>query len=196
MTFIGPANTGPPQPWVVQSRRSGINGWVIGSVLFVGALLAFLWWLMGGLPFSDHDRYAAIPVPGSQSVELPEGDVRLAYQESGIPDDDSAEVPEGLEVRVRRPDGSELRVERISENLFSIKLEDTGHVPYGRLDVPREGTYAIDVELPESSSTRADPLIAVGEPPINPFGAPIVGAIAIFVPFAAVSLLLGVWRLR
>lgn len=190
MTFIGRVDSGPSQPWVTQRRRPGIWGWISLGLLLTGALLAFVWWLIGGLPFGDHDRYAAIPVPGSDTVELPEGDVRLHYQESGIPTEESAETPEGLEVRVTSRDGRPVRVERISENLFSVTVEDTGHVPYGRLDVPRAGTYTFNVELPRGSVTRADPLIAVGEPPINPFGAPIVGAIVIFVPFAAVSLLL------
>lgn len=159
-------------------------------LLLIGGMISLVWWLMGGYPFTDHDRYAAIPVPGTAVAELPAGDVRIAYQESGIPDDLSADMPDGMLVRVVAGDGTELPVERISEDLFSIKGGDTGHVAYGKIDVPRAGEYTIQVEIPEDASTRAAPIVAVGEPPWNPFGPPIVGAMVVLAPFLFISAVL------
>jgi hypothetical protein len=179
-------------------RRPWLAAWI---VLAVGLLLAGLWFLLGGLPFSDHDRHGSVSVPGTGEVELPTGDVRVFFQESDLSGDESATVPEGVEVTVVGPTGSPVPISKtfgtiggISVGLSSTTIGVVGHTDYGRMAVLTAGAHSVTVT--QASATGAtDPTITFGEPPLNPFGPPIVGAAIIFAPFVLIAvLLLLIWR--
>lgn len=174
-------------------RRPWLAIWIL---LSVGFLLAGLWFFLGGLPFSDHDRYGSLAVPGTVQLELPGGDVRVFFQESGLSTDDSATVPEGVEVSVVDQGGRSVAIRKsfsniggISISLFSSTIGDVGHTDYGRMDVPGAGRYAVTVTQ-AAAIAAADPTITFGEPPLNPFGPPIVGASIVFAPFLLVAVVL------
>jgi len=172
-----------------QRRRSIAPWWVALIVLGVGVLLGALWFLLGGLPFTNHAAYGRVPVPGTGAVNLPVGTVWVHFEEDGISgENDSADMPADLLVVVTSPAGS-LGIVRLSENLFSSSTNNTGHVPYGRIQVQGAGVYQVTAAAAQQTSAVA-PRVTFGEPPWNPFGPLIFGALIVFAPFAALAVLL------
>lgn len=177
----------PPAP--PSSRRSVAPWWVGLIVLGVGAILAFAWFALGGLPFTNHAAYGRVPVPGVGTLALPAATVRISFEEDGvIGEDDSADMPSDLLVVVTGP-GGDVPVSRISENLFSSTTDTTGFVPYGQIEIESAGDYQVNASATEVTSA-VSPRITFGEPPWNPFGPPIVGALLILAPFALLALIL------
>ena len=175
----------PPQ----QRRRSIAPWWAALIVLGVGLLLGLMWFLFGGLPFTNHAAYGRVAVPGAGVVSLPVGAVWIHFEEDGISgENDSADMPGDLQVIVASSTGA-IQVSRLSENLFSSSTNNTGHVPYGQMQVPAAGTYQVTTAAAQQTSAVA-PRVTFGEPPWNPFGPLIVGALIVFAPFAIVALIL------
>ena len=52
---------------------------VIATTVIVAVVVGVLWYVIGGWP-RDHDRYGVVPIPGQRVLELPEGEVRLAFE--------------------------------------------------------------------------------------------------------------------
>jgi hypothetical protein len=172
-----------------QRRRSLAPSWVAPIVLGVGALLGAAWFMIGGLPFSNHAAYGRVPVPGTGDLTLPAGVVWIHFEEDGISgEDDSADMPTDLQVVVTSAGGA-LAIERLSESLFSSSTNNTGHVPYGRIEVPAAGSYQVTTAAAQQTSA-VTPRVTFGEPPWNPFGPLIVGALVVFAPFAVIALVL------
>ncbi len=173
-------------PQGVGRRRSIAPWWVALIILGAGLLVAIVWFALGGLPFTNHAAYGRVPVPGSGAVVLPAGDVRISFEEDGIfGEDDSADMPADLAVVVSGPAGA-VPMERISANLFSSSTNNTGHVPYGRIDSPGAGSYQVSTTSSVPTSA-VSPRVTFGEPPWNPFGPPIVGSILILAPFLVLA---------
>jgi hypothetical protein len=61
-------------------------GVVVGGVLAVG------WYILGGFP-RDHDKYGEVAVPGTTVIALPEGDVRLNFENHATRSGDSTTLP-------------------------------------------------------------------------------------------------------
>jgi len=157
--------------------------------LSIGATLGAVWFLLGGLPFTNHAAYGRVPVPGGDSVTLPAGIVWIHFEEDGIfGENDSADMPSDLQVSVTSASGA-IAVSRLSENLFSMNVNETGHVPYGQIQVSTAGSYQVATTAAQQTSA-VSPRVTFGEPPWNPFGAPIVGALVTFAPFALLALVL------
>lgn len=158
-------------------------------VLGVGLLLGAVWFLLGGLPFSNHAAYGRVAVPGTGVVTLPAGTVWIHFEEDGISgENDSADMPSDLQVVVTSAGGA-LQISRLSESLFSSSTNNTGHVPYGRIELPEGGRYEVATSAAQPTSAVA-PRVTFGEPPWNPFGPLIVGALVVFAPFALLALVL------
>lgn len=174
-------------------RRSIAPWWVAAIPLGIGALLAVLWFVFGGLPITNHAAFGRVPVPGVGAVTLPAGTVWIHFEEDGVfGEDDSAQMPSDLVVSVSSSGGGQsgaVPINRVSENLFSSTTGETGHVPYGTMNVPEAGTYDVTTAATQRTSAVA-PRMTFGEPPLNPFGPPIVGALIVFAPFALLALLL------
>jgi hypothetical protein len=171
-------------------RRSLAPWWVTLIVLSVGVLLGAVWYLLGGLPFTNHAAYGRVAVPGLGTLNLPVGAVWIHFEEDGISgENDSADMPSDLLVVVTSSSGDPLGIARLSENLFSSSTNNTGHVPYGRIEVESAGTYHVTTAAAERTSA-VSPRITFGEPPWNPFGPLIVGALVVFAPFALLALVL------
>lgn len=178
------------QPAPAQQRRRSIAPWWVAPILLgVGLLLGAVWFVLGGLPFTNHAAYGRVPVPGTGAVTLPVGTVWVHFEEDGISgESDSADMPSDLLVVVTSSGGS-LGIVRLSENLFSSSTNNTGHVPYGRIEVPVAGSYQVTTAADQQTSAVA-PRVTFGEPPWNPFGPLIVGALVVFAPFAVLALVL------
>lgn len=175
-----------------QRRRSIAPWWAAAILLVVGLGLGAMWFLIGGLPFTNHAAYGRVTVPGTGVVTLPVGVVWINFEEDGISgENDSADMPSDLLVVMGSTDAIDLglHIERLSENLFSSSNNNTGHVPYGQVRVPAAGTYQVTTSAAQQTSA-VSPRVTFGEPPWNPFGPLIVGALIVFAPFAVLALVL------
>lgn len=144
---------------------------------------------MGGLPFTNHAAHGRVAVPGTGVVTLPVGTVWIHFEEDGISgDNDSADMPSDLQVGISSLSGP-VSITRLSENLFSMNVNNTGHVPYGQVQVPAAGSYQVTAQAAQQTSA-VSPRVTFGEPPWNPFGPLIVGALIVFAPFAVLALIL------
>jgi hypothetical protein len=162
----------------------------LGVLLAIGAGIA--WYLVGGFP-GDHDEHATVNVPGQQVVELPEGDVRLNHENNATRSGDSTildDKPDGLDVQVAPAGGGEpLEVDEVPGWTFSATVNDRGHEPFRKIDVPSEGEYVVQATadgLPPLGSPAlakapaADdngPEITVGAGPWTPFDSKLAGAV-------------------
>ena len=63
--------------------------WMLGVV--IATALAIAWYSLGGFP-RDHDRYGEVPVPGTSVLELPEGDVRINFENHATQSGDSTTI--------------------------------------------------------------------------------------------------------
>lgn len=176
-------------PPAAAKRRAIAPWWVALLVLGTGATLGFIWFVMGGLPFTNHAAYGRVEVPGSGTVSLPAAEIRIFFEEDGVVgEDDSADMPDDLQVVITGPSGT-LAIERIPEFMFSSTVNNTGHVPYGLARPTSAGTYQVTTVANEPTSALA-PRVTFGEPPINPFGPLWVGALILLAPFAVIALIL------
>ena len=164
--------------------------WALG--LFLAVLIGVGWYILGGFP-GDHDEYATVNVPGQEVVNLPAGDVRLNHENNAHTSGDSTildDQPDGLEVRVTPAGGGEpLEIEEVPSWLFSSTVNDRGHEPYRKVEIPSDGDYLIQAtaagQPPLGSpalaqAPKADdagPEIAVGKGPWTPFDSKLAGAI-------------------
>jgi hypothetical protein len=169
----------------------------IGVGLLVAVGLAIAWYELGGLP-RDHDRYGEVGVPGQAVFALPEGDVRLYFENHATQTGGSTTLddqPPGLAVRVTRAGGShELAVENVPSWLFSSTSGDRGHEPLGKVDAPSAGEYLVAASddrsggpkrpaaggaapSAEPPSVDSGPAISVGQSPWTPFDSKLAGAI-------------------
>jgi hypothetical protein len=162
---------------------------VAAIVLGTGATLAFVWFILGGLPFTNHAAYGRVPVPGDGTLTLPSATVRISFEEDGVVgEDDSAEMPSDLVVVVTGS-GGDVPVSRLSENLFSSTTGSTGFVPYGDITPPTAGSYLVTTSASQVTSA-VSPRVTFGDPPFNPFGPAWLGALIILAPFAIVGIIL------
>ncbi len=169
-------------------RRSIAPWWVSLIIVGAGAILALVWFLMGGLPFSNHVAYGQVPVPGQGQVSLSPGEVWLYFEEEGIfGENDSADMPSDLSVSAAGPGGA-LVISRVSDMLFASSTNNVGYVPFGRAQVDSAGTYTVTTA--GSATSAVAPKVTFGDGPWNPFGPPIVGALLILLPFVVLAVIL------
>ena len=187
--MTSPYATYPPPAPAPRRRRSIAPWWVASTVLGVGAILAVVWFALGGLPFTNHATYGRVPVPGDVSLALPAATIRISFEEDGvIGENASADMPSDLVVIVTGA-GGDVAVSRLSENLFSSTTGNTGFVPYGEIQLPAPGNYQVTTSANEVTSA-VTPRVTFGEPPWNPFGPVWLGALLIMAPFALLALIL------
>jgi hypothetical protein len=167
--------------------------WGLGLLLAVG--LGIAWYVLGGFP-RDHDKYGEVSVPGIAALSLPEGDVRLNFENHATRSGDSTTIddqPAGLKVDVTPPGGSQiLHVDDVPSWLFGSTSGDRGHEPFGKVDVPRAGTYLVSASAegepaplaPKLAKATSPPpsvddgaAISVGQSPWTPGGSKELGAI-------------------
>jgi hypothetical protein len=157
-------------------------------ILAIGAVLAFVWFVLGGLPFSNHAAHGQVTVPGQGQVSLPAGDVWLYFEEEGIfGENDSADIPSDLSVTATGPGGA-LVINRVSDMLFSTSVNNVGYVPFGRVELDSPGAYSVTTA--GSATSAVAPKVTFGEGPWNPFGPPIVGSLLIMLPFLVLAVVL------
>jgi hypothetical protein len=176
---------------------------VLGLLVAVGIGVA--WYMLGGLP-RDHDTYGSVSVPGQQVLQLPEGDVRVNFENDTIGSGDTRSIrdrPQRLAVRILpAAGGEEIEVNDVPNWLFSSITNDRGHEPFGRVEIPSPGRYQVRVTADDAhgldsapvnlstSATGSGPEITVGQRPWSPLDSLLLGALlAGLAVFLAVVLL-------
>jgi hypothetical protein len=203
------ASTGPATPDKPFYQRASFwtGPFPLGLGLLVGVALGIAWYILGGFP-RDHDKYGEVAVPGAQVLALPDGEVRLNFENSAHQSGDSTTLddqPPGLQVRVTPAGGGEpLAVDDVPSWLFSSTSGNRGHEPFAKVDVPSAGDYLVQTTadglggLPPPAGAAAanhptvdsGPAISVGAAPWNPLDSKVLGAILVGVAVIAVMLLL------
>jgi hypothetical protein len=182
----------------------GPFAWGLGLVIAIG--LGAAWYTLGGFP-RDHDKYGEVAVPGAAVLALPEGDVRLNFENHATHSGDSTTLddrPSGLKVQVMGG-GAPLPIDDVPSWLFSSTSGSRGHEPYGKIDVPSAGNYLI-VATDDASggvksgkklvspdprpSVDSGPAISVGQSPWTPGDSKVLGAILCGVAVMALVLAL------
>jgi hypothetical protein len=180
--------------------------WGIALVVAIG--LAIAWYVLGGFP-RDHDNYGEVAVPGQAVLSLPDGDVRLNFENHATHSGDSTNLddqPPGLTVHVAPAGGGQpLAVDDVPSWLFSSTSGDRGHEPLGKIDVPSAGNYLVSASAdgapappppkvasvnPEPPAIDDGPAISVGQSPWTPFDSKLAGAILCGIAVFAIALLL------
>lgn len=178
--------------------------WILGAV--VATALAIGWYVLGGFP-RDHDRYGEVAVPGTAVLALPEGDVRINFENGAHRSGDSTileDQPPGLRVAVTPAGGGEpVEIEDVPSWIFSSTSGDRGHEPFAKIDAPSDGGYlaaasadgeppppapkppAIQAEPPKVDSGAA---LSFGASPWNPLDSTFLGAVLVFVAVMLVIL--------
>jgi hypothetical protein len=190
------------EPWYA-SLSFWTGPFTFGLGLLVAVGIGVGWYILGGFP-RNHDTYGSVSVPGQQVLELPEGDVRVNFENDATGSGETRSVrdrPQGLAVRVLPADGGEeIEVKDVPHWLFSSITGDRGHEPFGKIEIPRAGSYRIRVTDDDSSDfdfaaasrpeTGSAPEITFGQRPWSPVDSVLLSAIlAGLAVFLAVLLL-------
>lgn len=177
-------------PWYT-SASFWTGPFTIGLGLLVAVGIGLAWYMLGGLP-GDHDKYGSVSAPGQRVLELPAGDVRLNFENDTTGDGDTRRIqdrPPGMTVRVVPTAGGEaVEVKDVPGWLFLSISGDRGHEPFGKVEIPRPGSYRVQVTDDQSrrfepaasrpaSGTASGPEIAVGKRPWSPLDSLLLGAI-------------------
>jgi hypothetical protein len=146
----------------------------LGLLLAVG--LGIAWYVLGGFP-RDHDQYGEVSVPGVAALSLPDGEVRLNFENHATRSGDSTTIddqPAGLKVDVTPSDGGPpLAVDDVPSWLFGSTSGDRGHEPFAKADVPSAGTYLVSASSDEAPAPPANSAKAASPPPSVDEGAAI-----------------------
>jgi hypothetical protein len=140
---------------------SYIAAYIALAVAFVAAIVAVV--VFGAIEaFGSSDRYGNVPIPGRATLDLPEGDITVYYQEDvELGENETLDPPTDIRLGVRHEDGGpSLELDR-----GGISNEVSGgfgtRVSVGDLDVPAAGDY--EVAVGPTSEARNDPAIVFGD---------------------------------
>jgi hypothetical protein len=189
-----PAQTTTQRPSGARRYAAGsfwTGPFTIGLALLVAVGIGIAWYILGGFP-RDHDKYGSVPVPGQRVLQLPKGDVRVNFENDTTGDGDTRHLrdrPADLAVRLAPADGGDqIEVKHVPSWLFSSTTGDRGHEPFGKVEIPRAGSYQIRVTddangfdylaaRRSASGTGSGPEIALGQRPWSPLDSVLLGAI-------------------
>lgn len=140
---------------------------VIAGLSIVGTFVAFFVLLIvgavGGL--GESDKYGRVPIPGKATIELPQGEASVFYEEAvSIDENESLNAPRGLAYSVSPAAGGPPLAKK-GKGSFDEEVSDGGTTrsSYAEIDVPQAGPYLVQTSL---RGGRAGPMPALtfGEP--------------------------------
>jgi hypothetical protein len=120
------------------------SGW---AMLIVGVLLT-----LGGLGLSlpkllsgDHDKYGKVAIPGTGTVDLPEGEVIVFYEDGSSPADGFFAEPE-VRWSIQSADGGKsLELDGDGGRESNVR-ESKSWTDIEGIDVPEAGEYEVEVK--------------------------------------------------
>jgi len=113
---------------------------VVSVVGFIATLI------LNAFVLDKYDAYGEVPIPGSSSLRLPAGEVKVSFhtQVIGSPGSGGLPVPE-LKLRLVPPDG--VSDPKVIENFGSTTtVNNDAHVRVCVVQIPAEGTYGVQTD--------------------------------------------------
>jgi hypothetical protein len=170
-----------------EGRR--LSAKTIATVLLVLALVAlFVFIAVAAIKSAAaSDRYGRVPMPGTEEVELPEGEVIVSYEEqTDLEENESLEVPGGIRFGVHAEDGPPLPIEG---KRFGSQTEDDDGArrEFATLEVPEEGHYVVTVGPPPIEAP--EPAITFGDDTFEVFLREVKPALYTALPLAGLALI-------
>jgi hypothetical protein len=156
----------------------------------VVAFLVFV--ILGAVDaFTASDRYGSVPMPGTETVDLPAGDVTVYFQEGvHLGENKTLRPPSDLGVRIQGAEGGPpVKVDR-SKSSTGIGDGFGERVSIGEIDVPEGGDYVVVVA--PTREDRVDPAITLGDDVFDGFVDAIPIALLVLAGGAAIALVLAV----
>ncbi|MCV7261260.1 SHOCT domain-containing protein [Mycobacterium shimoidei] len=121
--------------------RIGLVVSVLTLIVAVGGFITSL--ILNAFVFGKYNAYGEVPIPGSGSLHLPEGEVTVSFhtQVVGSPSGGGLPIP-GLKMGIDPPAGVPEPV--VTENVGSTTtVNNDSHVRVWTVRVPADGTYQI-----------------------------------------------------
>jgi hypothetical protein len=118
----------------------------IASVMLivVSTVGVFFWPDVDASVFDKYAAYGEVPIPGTRTLHLPEGDVQVSFHTeiAGSMEGGGLPIPRGLEVTIAPPSGVTTPKFIHSVGETTADNQDV-HVPVGAVHVPAAGDYTI-----------------------------------------------------
>ena len=117
---------------------------ILTLVVSVAGFIATL--ILNAFVLDKYDAYGEVPIPGSSSLRLPAGEVKVSFhtQVIGSPGGGGLPVPE-LKLRLVPPDG--VSDPKVIENFGSTTtVNNDAHVRVWVVQIPAEGTYGVQTD--------------------------------------------------
>jgi hypothetical protein len=144
-------------------KRIAIALLVLLIVSVVGFFVSLM--LMSGL--DEFDAYGEVPIPGTRTLHLPAGDVRISFHSvypPGLDPDSCMPVPQDLEVTITPPRGvSDPKVTASTAGICDNNTDnDEGRSPVRVAHIAQAGDYTITTN--GKVTPFANPRLAFGHP--------------------------------
>lgn len=177
----------------MKSRRLAKASLAAAVVTMVLSVIGFIVALVANAFFlDDYNAYGEVPVPGSNSVQLPRGEVTISFHAVviGSPNGGGLPVPP-LGVTINPPEG--VAQPSMTENIGSTTtVNNDAHVRVWVAQIPADGTYNITTDGQVNGFIQ--PRLAFGHS--SSYGYVIWLIVAVFVAALAISILSGWWLAR
>ena len=114
--------------------------------------------ILNAFVFDEYDAYGEVSIPGSSSLQLPQGDVTVTFHTVLVGGSGSGLPVPPLKYRMTGPGGVDVQL--TEDYGTTTTVNNDARVRIGYLHVPTEGAY--DVELDGNVSAYLNPTLAFG----------------------------------
>jgi Short C-terminal domain len=115
--------------------------------------------ILNAFVFDEYDAYGEVSIPGSSSLQLPQGDVTVTFHTVLVGGSGSGLPVPPLKYRMTGPGGVDVQL--TEDYGTTTTVNNDARVRIGYLHVPTEGAY--DVELDGNVSAYLNPTLAFGQ---------------------------------
>ena len=135
------------------------------------ALFAVILGVAGGLALGiigcvqgvdDADKYGRVALPGSEVLDLPEGEIALYYEERvTLAENDSLDSPDGIRVVAQRENERVRSEKRGVSN--AISLDGRALDEWGKIEIPQAGRWRVTARSREQGSNQPAVTLGTGQ---------------------------------
>jgi hypothetical protein len=122
-------------------KRLAITSVVLLVVAIVGFQVA---WVLDDTVFDKYDAYGEVPIPGTRTLHLPQGDVKVSFHTeiAGTMEGGGLPIPQGLDVTITAPSG--VATPKFIQNVGGTTADNQDvHVTVGVVHIPAAGDYTV-----------------------------------------------------